>query len=248
MVNNAELAKRPSKIVCGVAFLLKASLATIAVGLAIVAFAQTTTLELLATVQTSEASELRGAVVNDVRYSPQLDIYLLCVAGGTGADYGYVDTNRDGYADVVRQYGAAMVSANQWEQAGPRVLAPLRNQATLRAQSAIAQTIAVHVAVSNGMADEWDLSNDQVNQILQSDERIRAQASEVLRGSGPSGTRLVSLPDGEGVCLVVRYDAPLRLTNLPAPARISAPVGAPPARDEPGRRYSVPGSGTAGDF
>ena len=227
--------------------LVIAVLIAMAVSLAAVAWAQTTTLELLATVQTSEASELRGVVVNEARYTPDLDIYLLCTAGGSGADYGYVDTNRDGYADVIRQYGAAMVSANQWEQAGPRVLAPLRNQATLRAQGAIAQTISVHVVVSNGMADEWDLSNDQVNNFLQSDERIRAQASEVLRGSGPSGTRLVSLPDGEGVCLVVRYDAPLRLTNLPAPARISAPVGTP-APHEPARRYSVPGSGTAGDF
>ncbi len=221
-----------------------ASLIVTLMSLAAVVVAQTTTLELLATVQTSEASELRGVVVNEARYSPDLDIYLLCTAGGSGADYGYVDTNRDGYADVIRQYGAAMVSANQWEQAGPRVLAPLRNQATLRAQSAIAQMISVHVIVSNGMADEWDLSNDQVNNFLQSDERIRAQASEILRGSGPSGTRLVSLPDGEGVCLVLRYDAPLRLTNLPTRARISAPV----APSEPDRRYSVPGSGTAGDF
>lgn len=211
------------------------------------AIAQTTTLELLATVQTSEASALRGAEINGARYSPDLNIYLLCVAGGSGADYGYVDTNRDGYADVIRQYGAAMVSANQWQQAGPRVLAPLRNQATLRAQGAIAQTIAVHVIVSNGMSETWDLSNDQVNNILESDERVRAQASEVLRGSGPSGTRLVSLPDEEGVCLVVRYDAPLRLTNLPIPApRVTMP--STPAPSEPGRHYTVPRSGAAGDF
>lgn len=210
------------------------------------AFGQTTTLELLATVQTSEAGEIRGVVINDARYTPDLDLYLLCVAGGSGRDYGYVDTTRDGYADTLRQYGAAMVSANQWQQAGPRVLAPLRNQATLRAQAAIAQTIAVHVIVSNGMSDEWDLSNDQVNQFLQSDERVRAEAAQILRGSGPSGTRIVSLPNEEGVCLIIRYDAPLRNTNLTAPARIAAPTGG--VELPPERRYTVPPAGQTGDF
>ncbi len=210
------------------------------------------TLEVLDEVQSYEASAIRGITVNDATYNPDLNVYLLCTAGGSGADYGYVDTTRDGYADTIRQYGAAMVSAAQWQQSGPRVLAPLRNQATLRAQGAIAQTISVHVIVSNGMTDRWDLSGDEVDDFLRSDESIRVTANEILRGSGVSGVRLVSLPsmtnpaESDGVCLLVRYDAPLRATGLVAPARVLPPAGEPRSADEP--RYSVPRPGTAGDF
>ena len=210
------------------------------------------TLEVLDDVQRSEASVIRGISVNDATFNPDLNVYLLCTAGGSGADYGYVDTTRDGYADTIRQYGAAMVSAAQWQQSGPRVLAPLRNQATLRSQGAIAQTISVHVIVSNGMTDRWDLSGDEIEDYLRSDESIRITANEILRGSGVSGVRLVSLPsmtnpnDSDGVCLLVRYDAPLRATGLQAPARVLPLAGEPRPGDEP--RYTVPRPGTAGDF
>ena len=210
------------------------------------------TLEVLDEVQRNEASSIRGITVNDATFNPDLNVYLLCTAGGSGADYGYVDTTRDGYADTIRQYGAAMVSASQWQQAGARVLAPLRNQATLRAQGAIAQTISVHVIVSNGMTDRWDLSGDEIEDYLRSDESIRVTANEVLRGSGVSGVRLVSLPsmtnpaESEGVCLLVRYDAPLRATGLVAPARVLPLAGEPRPADAP--RYTVPRPGTAGDF
>jgi hypothetical protein len=209
-------------------------------------------LEVLDEVQQTEASAIHGISVNAATFNPDLNVYLLCTAGGSGADYGYVDTNRDGYADTIRQYGAAMVSAAQWQEAGPRVLAPLRNQATLRAQGAIAQTISVHVIVSNGMTDRWDLSGEEIEDYLQSDESIRVTANEILRGSGLSGVRLVSLPSmtdpnaSDGVCLLVRYDAPLQATGLQAPARVLPLAGEPQPRDEP--RYSVPRPGAAGDF
>lgn len=210
----------------------------------------------LATVQREESRDLRGIVIRNVPHNPELELHLLCAGAGSGREYGFVDTNRDGRPDLIRQYGAAMVSASQYEQAGPRLYSPLRVEATARARGAIANAISVTIGVNEGFVNTFDLSGDDVEELRQTHEEVRTSTEQVLLGSMVTGVRIVSLGDGNGVCLVVRYDAPLHLTPLsltgeetvspPAP-RPSAPRDASDP-DDTSPKYEVPDRGTAGDF
>lgn len=212
--------------------------------LATLGLAQVPGFEAPEAVAREELSHFRAVVNNEVTHQPpsQLDLLLMC--GGGKTEYGYVDTNRDGYADTLRTLGSDMVTADQWSQGGTRLLRPLRNRATLRAQGAAAQTMAVHIAVDNGLLDEYAADLDAIDMTQSDRERVRAQANEIIRGATISGTRLISLEGDGGVCLVVRYDVPLRMNSLPTRPTVRPWGGAEDDRKE----YEVPPPGSAGDF
>lgn len=191
-----------------------------------------------------EQQAIRGIILNGVTDRPTIDMYGLCT-GLTDSAHGYVDTDHDQYADTLRQFGAAMVSAEDYRRVGARVLGALRNQATLRAQSSIAQSIEVVVAVNNGLSESFSTSTD-LGAVLDTDtyEEIRAQATEIIRGATVTGTRLVSLPGEGGICLVVRYDVPLRLNGLDTGRTV--PVGGPNGAS--GDDHELPPPGVTGNF
>lgn len=194
--------------------------------------------------EAEERSVISGIQVNGIVDRPTIDMYGMCI-GMTDSNHGYVDTDRDGYADTLRQFGAAMVDAETYQRLGVRVFNPIRNQATLRAQGDVVQTIEVLVAVDRGFSESFAMSQDFSAELdTDSYESVRAEAREVIRGATVSGTRLISLPDAGGVCVVVRYDVPLRLNALEGGRTV--PLGTPSG--DTGTRHDLPPAGVAGDF
>ncbi len=220
-------------------------LVVVSCGIAALAVAQETGFEAARDVAADELSKFRAVVNNDAIQRPpsELDLLIMCAGGQT--EYGYVDTSRDGFADTLRTLGSDMVTADQWRQAGSRLLRPLRNRATLRAQGAAAQAMAVHVAVSNGLLDEYAADLDALDMSQSDRESFRAQASQVLRGATVSGTRLISLDGDGGVCLIVRYDVPLSTNRLPTLETMKMPSRTEDARRE---EHELPAPGSVGDF
>lgn len=196
--------------------------------------------------QTQELATLQAARIGSVIVDPALDVLDACYGLG-GLHRGFVDADRDGFVDTLVQYGAAMASAADYAQIGPRIIAPLRTQATLRAQAEIAQTMQVVVALDNGFVEDF-VSNSDLGAQLTTDvrERVGALANQRIRGATVTGTRFVALDDG--VCLVVRYEAPMMLNDMatgrsaPAVTTPAAPGGATP----PG--YQLPPPGRVGNF
>jgi hypothetical protein len=204
--------------------------------------------------QAQEIATLQAARIGSVIVNPALDVIDACYGLG-GLHRGFVDADRDGIVDTLVQYGAAMASAADYGRIGPRIIAPLRTQATLRAQAEIAQTMQVVVALDNGFVEDF-VSNSDLGAQLATDvrEQVSALASQRIRGATVTGTRFVSLDDG--VCLVVRYEAPMMLNGMPTGR--SAPVVAPPAPagppppPAPGTPtppgYQLPPPGRVGNF
>jgi hypothetical protein len=196
--------------------------------------------------QAQELATLQAARIGATLVNPALDVIDACYGLG-GLHRGFVDSNRDGVVDTLVQYGAAMASAADYAQIGPRIIAPLRTQATLRAQAEIAQTMAVVVALDNGFIEDF-VSNSDLGSRLTTDvrERVAALANQRIRGATVTGTRFVSLDDG--VCLVVRYEAPMQLNGMETGR--SAPVANPPAApgSPPPPGYQLPPPGRVGNF
>jgi hypothetical protein len=208
------------------------------------------------TVQDTEFSELRGVVTNGVPFDPRLDVYFLCLGPGAGMAYGHVDTDRDGFADTIRQFGASMVTAEAWANGGALLLGPMRTQAALRAQADIARSIALHILADAGTITNADLTTGEIDNLV--DEEIRSEVNQVLRGTAMTGVRIMTVPGtdpnvSESICALVRYEAPLSL--IPSLAgqqlRMLPPSGdtAPGSDEGSGGGYTLPPPGPpVGDF
>jgi len=196
-----------------------------------------------------ESSQMRAVQVGSITHNPPSELDLLGACFAVGIPYGYIDTNFDGTPDILRVFGADRVTADQWRQAGTRLLGPLRQRAVLRAQGEAAQVVQVHVAVDNGLLDTFSASLDSLDITSSSREQIRTTANAQLQGATVSGQRLISLENEEGICLLVRYDVPLSGNALPqgtvAPAAPSG-AGASDSGDSPG--HQLPPPGVTGDF
>jgi len=201
--------------------------------------------------QQAELGTLSGVQVNGVTLNPELDVIGQCI-GLSAAGRGFVDKNGDGIVDTLVQFGSAMATADQYASVGIQILGSLRTQATLRAQSEIVQTMAVLVSVDNNASAGVGLSgaDGQGTAIANTsiDETLRSQAVERLVGATSTGTRFVSLPGDGGVCLLVRYEAPLRLNNLGPVGRSVTPPPPAPAGETGGSGYETPPTGSVGDF
>lgn len=191
---------------------------------------------------TEEAAELQGIQIGSVRYTPPTDMDLMLSCAGGGGSYGYLDTDFDDSADTLRVIGAAMVNRVQYEEAGMMVLGPLRNRATLQAQAAGASATVVHVEVTNGDRQDFvtDLNSIDINASTSSS--TRATASAFLRGATVTGTRVISMPDEQGICVVVRYDVPISGNDLQSGDTVpGAPGSSNNTEENPVNRLPAPG-------
>jgi len=144
---------------------------------------------------------------------PMLDLYAIC--SGSAADAAaLVDTDSDGYPDIMRFYA----TDKQWAKLGPSLLSPLRQIAEARAQAQVAKTVAVYIVakddttLSSSSSMTLDDISTQINQ--ESISSVSSEASAYIKGARVTNVKVVSLGPDQGICVVVRYDVPLSGNNL----------------------------------
>lgn len=183
-----------------------------------------------------------------------------------------MDVDGDGAEDF-RIYGFDYVDSEVYALEGPRTFSTSTQVAQTRAMGSATEFLfGVASSATRALQDSRAESNAASSTGAPgSDERERisalsvttqeafqqiyaTSATGVLKGGRSSGTKFVSLGEGVGYCVIVRYDIPLDQT-APAPGEAAAQGNEPAAADSPAAPseeesggYPQLPTGAAGDF